>query len=212
MGILAVIANKEKDMRKFYLLLLTIFTFITLSLTSGQSGHAETDQSIDQFQQWAKNLAAFVKDVRFNEQDVQDMIRQWNDFNAFGEKNAVEDEEYLDFKSVLADSAYRTWAESKGINSETWLKKTMRIMAMIMRDEIEKSKSQGNFDMTTQLANIEEMRAQVGEEMYQQMKQAMEAGAQAMKSVTDSCKELPLPTDEEKTLLAKYTEQLKNLN
>jgi hypothetical protein len=92
-----------------------------------------------------------------------------------------------------------------------WLKKTMRIMAMLMRTSIEANSSGEQFDIKAQLAELEEMRAQMDEEAYQQMKQAMEAGAAAMQGLDNSYKHLPVPTDSEKMLLAKYNDQLMNL-
>ena len=117
----------------------------------------------------------------------------------------------MDFNSILNDKVYRSWADSKGIEGEMWLKKSMRIMAMIMRSSIEANSSGEQFDIKAQLAELEEMRAQMDEEAYQQMKQAMEAGAAAMQGLDDSYKHLPVPTDSEKMLLAKYNDQLMNL-
>ena len=87
----------------------------------------------------------------------------------------------------------------------------MRITAMMMRTQIAKSKSESQFDMTAQLEEIEKMRAQVGEEMYQQMKQAMMAGAAVMRGIDNSYAHLPAPTGSEKMLLLKYKDQLMNL-
>ena len=144
-------------------------------------------------------------------QDVQSLISQWSDFNSIGEEEDTDDEEYVDFSRVLNDSAYLSWAQSKGLDSEIWLKKTMRVMAMMMRTQFEKSKSESTFNMTAQMAEIEKMRAQVGEEMYQQMKDAMAAGAATMQGLDNSVKHLPVPTDSEKILLVKYNDQLMNL-
>ncbi len=198
-------------MKKICLLIASFFMLLNVSSALAQSGQDETDQSNQQYEEWTKSLAEFVKDVRFNETDVQSLISQWGDFNSIGEQQETDDEEYVDFSSILNDSAYRSWAQSKGLDSEIWLKKSMRIMAMIMRTQFETSKSESTFDMTAQLAEIEKMRAQVGEEMYQQMKEAMAAGAAAMQGLDNSIKHLPLPTDSEKILLVKYNDQLMNL-
>ncbi len=184
---------------------------INVSSALAQSSQDEINDSSVQFEEWAKTLSEFVKDVRFAEKDVQNLISQWDDFNSFGEEQDTEEEEYMDFNSILNDSAYRSWAQSRGFDSDEWLKKTMRIMAMVMRTQIAESKSESKFDMTAQLAEIEKMRAQVGEEMYQQMKQAMTAGAAAMQGIDNSYKHLPVPTDSEKILLVKYNDQLMNL-
>jgi hypothetical protein len=198
-------------MKKICLLIASFFMLLSVSSALAQSEQDEINQSNRQSEEWAKSLAEFVKDVRFNETDVQSLISQWSDFNSIGEEKDTDDEEYVDFSSILNDSAYRSWAQSKGLDSEIWLKKTMRIMAMIMRTQFETSKSESTFDMTAQLAEIEKMRAQVGEEMYQQMKEAMAAGAAAMQGLDNSVKHLPVPTDSEKILLAKYNDQLLNL-
>ncbi len=198
-------------MKKIWFLIISLFMLINVSSALAQSSQDEINDSSVQFEEWAKTLSEFVKDVRFNEKDVQNLISQWDDFNSFGEEQDTDEEEYIDFNSILNDSAYRSWAQSRGLDSETWLKKTMRIMAMIMWTQIAASKSESQFDMTAQLAEIEKMRAQVGEEMYLQMKQAMAAGAAAMQGIDNSYKHLPVPTDSEKTLLIKYNDQLMNL-
>ncbi len=198
-------------MKKIWFLIISLFMLINVSSALAQSSQDEINDSSVQFEEWAKTLSEFVKDVRFNEKDVQNLISQWDDFNSFGEEQDTDEEEYIDFNSILNDSAYRSWAQSRGLDSDEWLKKTMRIMAMIMRTQIAASKSESQFDMTAQLAEIEKMRAQVGEEMYLQMKQAMAAGAAAMQGIDNSYKHLPVPTDSEKTLLIKYNDQLMNL-
>ena len=198
-------------MKKIWFLIISLFMLINVSSALAQSSQDEINDSSVQFEEWAKTLSEFVKDVRFNEKDVQNLISQWDDFNSFGEEQDTDEEEYIDFNSILNDSAYRSWAQSRGFDSDEWLKKTMRIMAMIMRTQIAASKSENQFDMTAQLAEIEKMRAQVGEEMYLQMKQAMAAGAAAMQGIDNSYKHLPVPTDSEKTLLIKYNDQLMNL-
>lgn len=198
-------------MKKIWFLIISLFMLINVSSALAQSSQDEINDSSVQFEEWTKTLSEFVKDVRFNEKDVQNLISQWDDFNSFGEEQDTDEEEYIDFNSILNDSAYRSWAQSRGLDSDEWLKKTMRIMAMIMRTQIAASKSESQFDMTAQLAEIEKMRSQVGEEMYLQMKQAMAAGAAAMQGIDNSYKHLPVPTDSEKTLLIKYNDQLMNL-
>jgi len=197
-------------MKKTVLLLLSIFMLMSVSPAIGQSYQDESDPSSEEFQEWAKSLSEFVKDVRFNEKDMQDFLNQWDDFNSLGKEHGT-DEEYIDFNSILNNTAYRSWAKSKGLDSEKWLKKSMRSTAMMMKTSIEESKSEGHFDLTAQMAEIEKRREQMGEEMYQQMKQAMEAGAAAMQGLDDSSKELPEPTASEKILLVKYKEQLMNM-
>jgi hypothetical protein len=198
-------------MKKTVLLLLSFFMLMSVSSAIGQSSQDEIDQSNRQFQEWAKSLSEFVKDVRFNEKDVQNLISQWDDFNSISEEQDTEEEEYVDFDSILKDPAYLSWAKSNGLDSDDWLKKSMRITAMIMRTQLEENMSGGQFDMTGQLAELEKMRDQMGEEMYLQMKQALETGAAAMQGLNNSYKELPAPTDSERALLVKYKNQLMHM-
>ena len=142
-------------MKKIWFLIISLFMLINVSSALAQSSQDEINDSSVQFEEWAKTLSEFVKDVRFNEKDVQNLISQWDDFNSFGEEQDTDEEEYIDFNSILNDSAYRSWAQSRGFDSDEWLKKTMRIMAMIMRTQIAASKSESQFDMTAQLAEIE---------------------------------------------------------
>jgi len=195
-------------MKKIILLLLSFFMLMSGSPAIGQSSQDEINESSRKFQEWAVSISEFVKDVRFNEKDVHDFINQRDEFNAFGEEQDSDDEEYVDFNSILNDPAYLYWAKSKGLDSDDWLKKSMRITAVMMRTQMEENMSESQFDMTDQLAELEKMRDQMGEEMYLQMKQALEAGAAAMQGLNNFYKELPVPTDTEKALLLKYKNQL----
>ena len=199
-------------MKKIVLLLLSFFMLMSASYVFGQSSQEDMDPSNREFQEWAKTLSEFVKDVRFNEKDMQDFINLWGDFSTFGDnQDSGNEEEYVDFNSILNDSAYRSWAKSKGLDSNDWLKKSMRITAVMMRTQLEENMFGGQFDMKEQLMELEKMKEQMGEEMYLQMKQALEAGAAAMQGLNNSYKELPVPTASEKILLAKYNNQLMNL-
>jgi hypothetical protein len=212
-------------MKKIWFVLLSVFMLCSVSPAAGQSSQEDSvspaagqssQEDIDaanrQLEQWAISLAEFVRDVRFTEDDVQSLISLWDDFNAVGDENADQEEkEYIDFNSILNDEAYRAWADAKGLSGEMWLKKSMRIMAMIMRSSIEANNSEEQFDMKAQLQELEEMKAQMDEEAYRQMKEAMEAGAAAMQGLDNAYKHLPVPADSEKMLLAKYNDQLMNL-
>ena len=85
------------------------------------------------------------------------------------------------------------------------------IQAMIMKDAVGAGASEAGAQMEAQLAEIEAQRAQLGEEMYQQMKQAMEAGAAAFHDMGDAYRDLPEPTPSEKALLERYRDQIMNL-
>jgi hypothetical protein len=147
------------------------------------------------------------------------MIAHWEEVSAIGEEGETEvayddneeDDEMMDFDGILADPAYRSWAKSKGFDPDRWLKKFMRIQMMLMKDSIADTASDGNAQLKAQLAELEAQRAQMGEEMYQQMVQAMEMGMATMSSIGTAYEELPEPTSSEKALLDKYRDQLMNL-
>ena len=66
-------------MKKVFLLLLSLFMIMGAPYAIGQSAHDEVDPSNREFQEWAKTLSEFVKDVRFNEKDMQGFINLWSD-------------------------------------------------------------------------------------------------------------------------------------
>ena len=98
-------------MKKSVLLLLSFFMLMGGLPAIGQSSQDEINESSRKFQEWAKSISEFVKDVRFNEKDVQGFIDQRDEFNAFGEDQDSDDEEYVDFNSILNDPAYLAWAK-----------------------------------------------------------------------------------------------------
>ena len=194
-------------MKRIGLLLLAFFMLVSISPVSGQSGQDDAADPTLQFEQWSKSLAEFVKDVRFDEKDIQSFISLADDFNSIGAEEDDE-EEYVDFGTILNNSEYLSWAGSKGIDSEIWLKKSMRIMAVMMRTEIEANRSEEQFDLQAQIKELDEMRAQMGEEAYQQAIQAMTAVSAAMQGLANAYKNLPVPTEAEKALLAQYKDEL----
>ena len=197
---------------KIIWLLLAVLMFVCISPVLAQSSQDDLTYSGQNFEQWSKNLAEFVKDVRFNEEDIQSFIKLADDFNDFDAQNDSEAGEYVDFGTIANNAEYLAWARSKGINSEAWLKKTMRIIAVMMKTEIEANRSEEQIDLQEQLKQLESMRDQMGEEVYQQALRSMTAASAAMQGLDNAYKNLPVPTEAEKNLLAKYREVLTNLN
>jgi len=198
-------------MKNLCLALLSVFVLITVSPAAGQSSRDDIAASNRQFEEWTKRLGAFVTGVRFDEADVQSFIRLYDDFTAIGNEHYDAGEEYVDFNAILHDAEYRSWAKSKNLDYDLWLRKTMRIIAVMMRTEIEANNAEEQSDMQAQLEELEKMKEHMGEEAYQQMKQAMTDGTLAMQGMEDAYRNLPVPTDAEKALLAKYAAQLMNL-
>ena len=197
-------------MKRICLVLLSVLVCFCVTPSFGQSSADDIAESSREFAEWTKSLAAFVKDVRFNDEDVQSLIDLYHDFTILGGEDD-EQGEFTDFSTVLNDKEYQAFVELNGLNSEMWLKKTMRILAVMMRTEMAENSSEETFDMQAQLSELEEMRAEIGEEAYQQAKQALAAGAAAMDGMEEAYRNLPEPSDAEKVVLAKYRDQLVNL-
>jgi hypothetical protein len=200
-----------------------VIAFLSLLLLTAGAAAAQThEESVEasnrKFIESMKAMTDFVKDVNFDEDDVKAMIAHWGEVNAIGggggSEGAYDDEEedeMIDFDEILADTDYRSWAKSKGFDPDQWMKKFMRIQLMMLKDSIAGTASEGSAQLEAQLAEIESQRAQIGEELYQQMKQAIELGAATMNSIGNAYEGLPEPTSSEKALLDKYRDQLMNL-
>jgi ABC-type Zn uptake system ZnuABC Zn-binding protein ZnuA len=198
-----------------------VIAFLSLLLLTAGAAAAQThEESVEasnlQFIESMKAMADFVKDVNFDEDDIKAMIAHWVEFNALGGEgegayDEEEEDEMIDFKEILAYPAYRSWAKSKGFDPDQWMKKFMRIQLMMMKDSITASASEGSAQLEAQLAEIEAQRAQIGEEMYQQIIQAIQLGATTMSNIGTAYDSLPEPTPAEKALLDKYRDQLMSL-
>lgn len=199
-----------------------VIAFLSLLLLTAGAAAAQThEESVEasnrQFRESMNAMADFVKDVRFDEGDIKAMLANWEDVNAIGGEGEgdgsydEEDDEMIDFGGILADPAYRSWAKSKGFDPDRWMKKFMRIQMMLMKDSIASVATDGSAQLKAQLAEFEAQRAQMGEEMYQQMVEALKLGAATMNSIGNVYEGLPEPTSSEKALLDKYRDQLMNL-
>lgn len=184
-----------------------------------QSYEESVEESNREFTESMAALSEFVKDVHFNEKDVNSVLANLRDFIAVGEDlddgAVVEGDdggETINFQELIAYPAYRSWAKSRGLDPETWLKKFMRIQVMLMKEAGAGGMDGGADEIRRQLAELEGQRAQMGEEVYQQMKAAMEAGAATMNVVQKAYSNMPDPTAAEKKLLEKYGEQLMDMS
>lgn len=195
-------------MKNLWLLIISVLMVLNISPAAAQSSRDDIAAANRQFEQWAQNLAGFVREVRFNEADIISFINLSEDFHAVGAGKGDEAEEFIDFNALVNHSEYLAWARSKGVNSEVWLKKSMRIIAVMMRTEMAAYSPEDQFDLQEQLEQLEEMRTQMGEETYQQALQSMTAASEAMQGLENAYRYLPVPTEAEKTLLAKYKDAL----
>ena len=190
--------------------------FLAMGSAVAQNYDEDFEQSSLEFKESMEAMGDFVKDVTFDEGDIKNMIAYWEEISTLGDEDESEmafeeEEEVIDFQELLAYPEYRSWAKSKGFDPDKWLKKFMRIQVMMMKDSVSAGAAEGRAQMEAQLAEFEAQRAQMGEEVYQQMKQAMEAGAAALDDVGSAYKNLPEPTASEKALIERYRDQIMNL-
>ena len=178
----------------------------------GQTVEQTVEETQERFAAWVTDVNEFVGDVRFDEGDLRSLLDNWDDFSVFGEnlkKDSEEgSEEMPDFGEILEDEDYRRWASQAGVDPEDWLRKSMRIFATMMRGQVLTNMSLAEEQIPKQMEMIEGQRSQLGDEMYQQMKQAMDMTLVTMKNMTETAGRLPQPTDAEEELLNKYNAEL----
>jgi hypothetical protein len=166
-----------------------------------------TEEALDTLDQMSVEVNKFVGDVRFDESDVRSLIDLWEEYTEFAEDD-YESDEGMDFESVLDDDTYLRWAASHGLEAEDWARKTVRITMMVYREQMLEAAKVMPEQMAQQMAMLEEQREQLGEEMYQQIKQGMEESAKYGKAIEENARSLPKPTADEQVILDKYRAEL----
>lgn len=188
---------------------------LTATTAAAQPYGEAAEESGRRFSEMMKEMGDFVKDVTFDEEDIKSVIKYREELDELGgggvnEGMAAAEEDsddMIDFKEVLANAEYRSWAKERGLDPDLWMKKFMRVQAMMMQEGLAATASQGSAELQAQLAGLEAQRAQIGEEVYQQMKQAMEMGAATMNSLSTAYDDFPEPTASEKALIERYRDQ-----
>lgn len=198
--------NKKMGTNLNKLLAVALLAAVPVAVTA-QDMEQATQEALDTLEQMSVEVNNFVGDVRFNERDVASLIDLWDEYADFGEDTDESDDDF-DFESMLDDDEYRRWAASHGLDAEDWARKTVRISMMLYREQMLEAASVMPEQMAQQMAMIEDQRDQLGEDMYRQMKQAMEESARYGKAVADNARTLPEPTAAEQAILDKYRAEL----
>ena len=172
-----------------------------------QEAEQATREALAELDQMSVEVNSFVGDVRFNERDVKSLIELWEEYSEIGE-DEYEPEEDIDFESMLDDDTYLQWADSHGLDADDWARKTVRITMMLYREQMLESAKAMPEQMAEQIAMIEEQREQLGEEMYQQIRQGMEESAEYSKAIAENARSLPQPTAAEQAILDNYRAEL----
>ena len=188
-------------------LLSVVLIALATAALHAQDVEQATQEALDKLDRMSVEVNSFVGDVRFTESDVKSLIDLWEEYSEFGE-DEYESEEDIDFESMLDDDRYLQWAESHGLDADDWARKTVRITMMIYRDQMLEAGKLMPEQMAQQMAMIEEQREQLGEEMYQQIKQGMEESARYGKAIAENARSLPEPTAAEQAILDTYRSEL----
>ena len=199
--------------RSLYCLVICSLGVVALApVMFAQTVEQTVEETQERFAAWVADVNEFVGEVRFNEGDLRSLLDNWDDFSEFGEnlkKDSEEDsEEMPDFGEILDDEDYRRWASEAGVDAEDWLRKSMRIVATMMRGQVLSNMAIAEAQIPTQMKMIEGQRSQMDEEMYEQLKQTMDNTLATMRNMTETAGRLPQPTAAEKVLLDKYNTEL----
>ena len=183
-----------------------------LALSGAVSGQSESDpvaEATSDFEAMVREVREFVGNVRFDEGDVESLIEHYPELSALEPlATDTEEDETFDFKEILADPAYRSWAAANGLDAEDWLRTSTRIMMALFREQLLASAAVMPHQMQQQMAMIEEQREQLGEEMYNEMKKSMEAGAEISRRMEAAARDLPQPTPAEQAALDAHRDEL----
>ncbi len=185
-----------------------------LAQAPGADMAAAEEEANRKFEEWLEATRAFIGDVTFDEGDVRSLIELWPEFSELGEEfeeDSEEHDELMDYREILRDARFRSWAAANGLSGEPWLKKTMRVITMVTRGQMETIFAQAEAQMPKQLEEIEGQRSQMGEEMYQQIKRSIEASVQMFKKQRAAWADMPRPVAGEQALLDKYHDDLVGL-
>ena len=188
-------------------LLAVVLIAVAPFVVFAQDVEQATQEALDKLERMSVEVNSFVGDVRFTESDVKSLIDLWEEYSEIGE-DQYEDEENIDFESILDDDRYLQWAQSHDLDADDWARKTVRISMMIYREQMLEAAEVMPEQMEQQMAMIEEQREQLGEEMYQQIKEGMEESARYGKAIAENARSLPEPTAAEQAILDTYHAEL----
>lgn len=185
-----------------------IFALICMLAPPGTLAQSEMDEAVAEMEAMVSGMSAFIGDIQFRESDVVSLIELWDEFDAIEGLDAEEESEAMDFDAILGDPAYQAFASSHDLDGRDWLRKTMRITMALYREQVLESAARMPQQYEQQMQMIEAQKDQLGEDMYEQMKAAMEEGRAFVDLLVSTAKRLPPPTAAEAEVLDTYREQL----
>lgn len=185
-----------------------IFVAGMASLCASVAVAQDFDKAIADTNKMVGQLSEFIADVRFDEGDIEKMIELWDDYESSQSFEPDDDDTEIDFDEALADPKYRSWAASNGLDAEDFMRKTTRITMLLFAEQMQASAAMMREQIPQQMAMIEAQKDQVGEEIYQQMKQGMEESQRYSEALSQSWSKLGKPTAAEQRALDAYSDEL----
>lgn len=200
-------------MRRPLPLLLMLATIVSLPAAVDGQQPADTATVVEEanreLDEWIDKTRAFVGNVRVEAADMESFLEHWEEFSTLGEDmDEEEDSGFVDYDEVLADPAYRSWAAANGLAAEPWLKGSMRIVALTMRDQMQARLAQAEAQLPEQRRLIDEQCVQVGAEICRQMKEGLEASMAMFEHQKARSSDLPQPTASERAILERYAGEI----
>ena len=171
---------------------------------------ADMDAAIATVEGMFDDVSRFVGDTRFDEGDIESLIEHWDGYAVIGGDDE-DDDAAVDFNALLANDEYRQWTASHDLDAEDWLRKTVRITMILYREQMLEEAEEIPQQVDAQLAEIDAQRAQLGEEMYEQLRASVEMGQRYALDMLDAARKLPEPTAEESRALDAYRDELMSL-
>ena len=189
------------------LMLLAVVGMPILAQTASADLESEMAAAQLEFEEWVASTRAFIGSTTFNDDDIRSFIELWPELAAIDEGDD-DDEEMVDYQQLLSDPQFREFAGTHGLDAESWLKKSFRILTLVMKEQMAIHMAAAEAQLPQQRQMIEEQKAQLGEEAYENMKSAMEASVAIMKRQREIWAGMPEPTALERTLLETYRDEL----
>ena len=192
------------SIRKFLSVALVVLVPVAVF---AQNESVAMEEAIDTLDQMVVDVVEFVGDVRFDEDDVKSLIDLGDEYSEFGD-DYDDDNDTIDFNTILSDNEYRRWAASHNLDANDWMRKTVRITMVLYREQMLAMAAIMPEQIAQQLEMMEQQREQLGEEMYQQISQGIKETAAYGEAMMEGTRRLPEPTAAEKAILDQYRDEL----
>lgn len=185
-----------------------ILALICMLAPPAALAQSDMDDAIAEMEAMVSGMSEFIADVRFDESDVVSLIELWDDFDSIEGLDTSDESEALDFDAILEDPAYLAFIGSHDLDGRDWLQKVMRITMALYREQVLESAAGMPQQYEQQMRMIEAQKDQLGADMYEQMKTAMDEGRAFVDLLVSTASRLPQPTPAEAGVLDAYREQL----